>query len=180
MLHNPPVLILDEPTAGLDPQSRRMVWDLLQRLRDEGRTIVFSTQLLEEADLLAQRIYVISDGQVVAEGTPASLRREVGDLTVKIRLAGPLDPATDVLTARLGALGEPRRDGDCLVFTTSHDSAEAGQVVTVLTEAGIEYVDVTFGRPSLEDAFVRLTGASVRVEPLLTMGATGGPLCRCS
>jgi ABC-2 type transport system ATP-binding protein len=180
LLHDPPVIVLDEPTAGLDPQSRRMVWDLLDRLRQADRTIIFSTQMLEEADMLAQRIYVISDGKVVAQGAPAELRQAYGELTVRVRVTGSLEAAEQSLTRALPGLGDPRRDGDGLVFTTDHESPDAGRVVSVLTEAGIGYLEVTFGRPSLEDAFVRLTGATVRVEPLLAMGSTGGVLCRCS
>lgn len=180
LLHDPPVLILDEPTAGLDPQSRRMVWELLGSLREEGRTIIFSTQLLEEADVLAQRLYVISDGQVVAEGTPSQLRKEYGERVLRVHVAGSLDPAAEVLAAQLPGLGSPRRAGDSLVFAVTGDGADAERVAPVLTRAGIDYLEVSFGRPSLEDAFVRLTGESVRVEPLLTMGSMGGPLCRCS
>jgi len=180
MLHDPPVIILDEPTAGLDPQSRRMVWDLLERLRGEGRTIIFSTQLLEEADLLAQRMYVIADGHVVAEGPPSELREAYGELMIKLRVAGSLDEVARLLAAKARHLGAGRRENDYLVFTTTQDSYDVEDLMAVIKDNGIELLELSVGRPSLEDAFVRLTGAMIRDEPLLGMGAMGGPLCRCS
>jgi ABC-2 type transport system ATP-binding protein len=179
LVHEPQVLVLDEPTAGLDPQSRRMVWEMLEQLREQGRTIIFSTQLLEEADMLAQRIYVISDGQVVAEGSPAQLRRTFGEQSIRVRVPGSLDPAEAAL-AGLPMLGDPRRDGDSLVYTVGDANPDVTAVATRLAEAGIDHLEIAVGRPSLEDAFVKLTGEGVRVEPLLTMGSNGGPLCRCS
>lgn len=180
LLHDPPVIILDEPTAGLDPQSRRMVWDLLERLRSDGHTIIFSTQLLEEADLLAQRLYVIADGRVIAEGPPSELRKAYGELTIKIRVPGPLEDVAKLLAAKMPHLGEGRAETDCLVFTTTHGSRAPEQVMAVLEAGGVEFLEVSVGRPSLEDAFVRLTGSMMRPEPLLGMGSMGGPLCRCS
>jgi ABC-2 type transport system ATP-binding protein len=180
MIHDPAVIVLDEPTAGLDPQSRRMVWEMLGQLQQQGRTIIFSTQLLEEADTLAQRIYVIADGRVVAQGSPAELRQTYGELSIRVRVAGPLDAAADALAAKLPSLAEPRRDGDSLVYLAAQESPEAALVAGTLTDAGIDYLEVSIGRPSLEDAFVRLTGEAVRVEPLVSMGSSGGPLCRCS
>jgi ABC-2 type transport system ATP-binding protein len=178
LLHDPPVIIMDEPTAGLDPQSRRMVWDLLDRLRQEGRAIIFSTQLLEEAGLLAQRIYVISGGRVVAQGTPAELRTAYGELTVRVQVVGLLDPVEQLLATVLPGLGEARRDNDSLVYTTGHDNDTAARLVSVLNDAAVEYLQVTIGRPSLEDAFVTLTGAEGGAEPLLSLVPSGG-VCRC-
>ena len=179
LLHDPQVIVLDEPTAGLDPQSRRMVWEMLQQLREQGRIIIFSTQLLEEADMLAQRIYVISDGRVVAEGSPAQLRKSYGELSIRVRVPGSLEPAEAAL-ATLPGLPAPRRDGDSLIYTAGDANPDVTAIAAHLTQAEIDYVEIAVGRPSLEDAFVRLTGEGVGVEPLLTMGSTGGPLCRCS
>jgi ABC-2 type transport system ATP-binding protein len=172
LVHDPSVIILDEPTAGLDPQSRRMVWDLLARLRQEGRTILFSTQLLEEADILAQRLYVVNDGVVVAEGPPAQLREAYGELSVKVRLPGALDSTAEMLAAKLPQLAPPRRHSDCLVFATTRGSGDAERILALLEDTGTEYLELTVGRPSLEDAFVHLTGASVRPEPLLTVAGS--------
>jgi ABC-2 type transport system ATP-binding protein len=172
LVHDPSVIIMDEPTAGLDPQTRRMVWDLLARLRQGGRTILFSTQLLEEADILAQRLYVINDGGVVAEGTPAQLREAYGELSVKVRLPGGLDSTAEMLAGKLPRLAPPRRESDCLVFTTTHGSRDAERILALLEDTATEYLELTVGRPSLEDAFVRLTGATVRPEPLLTAAAS--------
>ena len=179
MLHDPPVVVLDEPTAGLDPQSRRLMWDLLERLRREGRTIIFSTQLLEEADALAQRLYIISDGRVVAEGPPSELRRSYGELTIRIRVAGSPDKVAELIGAKLPHLGPARQDGDALVLTTADGNGDAKRIMETLDGAGVELLELAVGRPSLEDAFVRLTGETVRPEPLVSSVAVGGPLCRC-
>lgn len=180
MLHDPSVIILDEPTAGLDPQSRRMVWKLMEQARHEGRTILFSTQLLEEADVLAQRLYVIDGGRVVAEGPPSELRESYGELTLRVRVSGALDEAAALLAAGLPGLGTARQDGDCLVFSAVSSGEEAGRVAAVLGDSGVELLEVSVGRPSLEDAFVRLTGSAIRPEPLVTAGGGGGTICRCS
>ncbi len=172
LVHDPAVIIMDEPTAGLDPQSRRVVWDLLARLRQDGRTILFSTQLLEEADILAQRLYVINDGRVVAEGTPAQLRQAYGELAVTVRLPGDVYAVATMLAQKLPQLGAPRRESDSLVYTTTHGSRDPERILAVLEDTGTDYIDLTVGRPSLEDAFVHLTGASIRPEPLLTVAAT--------
>ncbi|HET6212137.1 MAG TPA: ABC transporter ATP-binding protein [Micromonosporaceae bacterium] len=178
MVHDPPVIILDEPTAGLDPQSRHVVWDLLEKLRAEGRTIIFSTQMLEEADLLAQRLYVVAEGRVVAEGTPSQLRKAYGELTIRVRVSGSLDEAAELIAAGRPQLAAARRETDCLVYSTTHDSGDAEAIMAVIGGSPLELLELSVGRPSLEDAFMRLTGTAIRPEPLLSVGA-GGPLCRC-
>lgn len=180
LLHDPAVILLDEPTAGLDPQSRRMVWNLLNDLRSEGRTIVFSTQLLEEADMLAQRMYVIADGGVVAHGTPPDLRQQYGELTVKVRIDGPVQQAAQLLSARLPHLPQSRLEGEVLVISGVQGDQQAQQVMSVLTDARLAVVEFSLARPSLEEAFVTLTGSVVRPEPVLTTGGPGVALCRCS
>ncbi|GAA2622474.1 ABC transporter ATP-binding protein [Streptomyces vastus] len=179
LVHDPQVIVFDEPTAGLDPQSRRLMWELLERLRSEGRTIVFSTQILEEADVLAQRVYVIDSGRVVAQGPPAELRKAYGEHTLRVRIAGSLDRAQELIAAKLPELGEGRKDSDALVFTSTESRPDADGLMKVLEEADVELLELSVGRPSLEDAFVRLTGSAVRTEPLINANASGGPLCRC-
>lgn len=179
LIHDPQVVILDEPTAGLDPQSRRVVWNLLEQYRRDGRTILFSTQLLEEADLLAQRLYVISDGRVIAQGPPAQLREAYGTLAIRVRIAGTPDDVVGILAEKLPDLGKPRIDVDHLVYDTSDGPGDTARITAVLDEYGVDFLELSVGRPSLEDAFVRLTGSAIRPEPLLDNGEGGGTLCRC-
>ena len=179
LVHDPPVIVSDEPTAGLDPQSRRFLWNLMEAARQEGRTILFSTQLLEEADMLAQRLYVVDGGQIVAQGPPAELRKAYGEHTVRVRVAGQLDEAAKLIAAELPEFGDGRQDNDALVFTSVGQRPDTSRLIEVLDRGDVDLLEVSVGRPSLEDAFVRLTGSSIRTEPLVNLGQTGGLQCRC-
>jgi|GEM_PF-383980 len=179
LVHDPSVIVFDEPTAGLDPQSRRLMWDLLEQLRDEGRTVVFSTQILEEADVLASRVYVIDGGKVVAAGAPAELRRRYGEQVLRVRVAERIDAAAELLTTQLPELGVPRRDAGALVFDAGGGDAPLQKAADLLAVAGVEVLEISLGRPSLEEAFVQLTGRAVRSEPLVNSSMSGGALCRC-
>ena len=165
LVHEPRVLFLDEPTTGLDPVSRKAIWEEVTKLNDEGTTVFLTTQYLEEADQLADRVGIISAGRIVAEGTPASLKAEVGKPRLELVLAeGPRETCSEVL-ARFGRL-LPARDGKLLVEVESGAAAIA-PVVRALDEADIAVESLDLVEPTLDDVFVEKTGQHLE-------GADGG------
>lgn len=180
LVHHPTALVFDEPTAGLDPQARRSMWSLLQGLRDEGRAILFSTQILEEADIFAQRIYVLAGGRVLASGTPNELRGAVGDVSLRIRVGATASAEAEaVLRDRVPDLGVARVDADVLVYVGPEMIRRHLQrTVDALHGAGLDLLELNAGRPSLEDAYVHFTGQASPIEPLVSP-QTGRGTCRC-
>jgi ABC-2 type transport system ATP-binding protein len=161
LIHGPRILFLDEPTTGLDIQSRTAVWDEVEGLADdEGVTVFLTTQYLEEADRLADRVGIIDHGKLVAEGTPAALKAEIGRPSIE---AVPVDPAqVEHLEGVLAGFGEmlPSSDGAAAV-RLSDGSEEITEVVRRLDAAGIEVVDLKLHAPSLDDVFLAKTGRSL-------------------
>ena len=158
LVHEPEVLFLDEPTTGLDPNSRAALWDELRRLnRESGTTIFLTTQYMEEADVLAGRIAIIDDGKIVAEGTPAALKAKVGDPTLRVALA----PDQDRISAEAVLLefGEPAPDSPDYVAIRLHGGASRVAAVSrALEEAGIHVAALELRTPSLDDVFQIATG----------------------
>lgn len=152
-----PVLFLDEPTTGLDPRSRAELWKIVRELRDDGLTIMLTTQYLEEADQLADRIVVIDHGRVVAEGTPAELKERSGGyacVVVPVELS-----RLDECAAALASFGEPAVDRETGSVTVSDAGPEAlSQIINLLN--GIELADISLRRPTLDEVFLQLTGDS--------------------
>jgi ABC-2 type transport system ATP-binding protein len=158
LVHNPDILFLDEPTTGLDPVSRLRVWDEVRRLNSElGMTIFLTTQYLEEADSLAHRVGIINHGKIVAEGTPAELKRSVGADVIVARLDGD---ATGVVDAVCGVAGvqEVEVHGSELVITTDAGSATISPVAVALANCEVPVRDLTLRTPTLDDVFLELTG----------------------
>jgi ABC-2 type transport system ATP-binding protein len=156
LVHEPQVLFLDEPTTGLDPVSRKSIWEEVDKLNREGTTVFLTTQYLEEADQLANRVGIIDDGRIVAEGTPASLKAEVGRPHLEVRLAeGEFDRAEEVV-ARFGP-PLPSKDGAVLVELAG-GAAEVAPVVRALDEAGLAVESLELVQPTLDDVFVAKTG----------------------
>ncbi|MBI5103992.1 MAG: ATP-binding cassette domain-containing protein [Solirubrobacterales bacterium] len=159
LIHAPEVLFLDEPTTGLDPVSRLTLWDEVRRLRDEGTTVFLTTQYLEEADQLADRVGIINAGRIVAEGTPAALKAEVGMPHLDVTLAGE---APDIAGAQaaVAAIGPCRVAPDGVHFSIGvrEGAAAIAPVVRALDEAGIEVEGIELVRPTLDDVFVEKTG----------------------
>ncbi|QLY28348.1 ATP-binding cassette domain-containing protein [Nocardia huaxiensis] len=155
----PDLLFLDEPTTGLDPRSRAQVWDVVRGLTEGGTTVLLTTQYLEEADRLADRLAVIDHGRVIAEGTTTELKESLGAGAVHVRLR---DPARRAEARRLLArvLAVPVHDGeDPLLLTAAvADPGCAGAALTELTRAGIEVGEFAVGPRSLDDVFLTLTG----------------------
>jgi ABC-2 type transport system ATP-binding protein len=158
LIHSPQVLFLDEPTTGLDPVSRITLWDEVRRLRDEGTTVFLTTQYLEEADQLADRVGIISDGRIVAEGTPAALKAEVGSPHLDLTFV----ESTDINLARdvMARFGEHRPPSDdChLSIAIAGGATAIAPVVRALDEAGLLVASLELVEPSLDDVFVEKTG----------------------
>jgi ABC-2 type transport system ATP-binding protein len=156
LVGRPSVLFLDEPTTGLDPTSRAGMWDIIRELVADGTTVLLTTQYLDEADLLADRIVVIDQGTVIAEGTSQQLKARVGGERLQLVLSAP-DPSVRDLLAPLAA-GEVVVDGRTVTMPVDPVPGLATTVVRVLDGAGISVDDVEMRRPSLDDVFFTLTG----------------------
>ncbi|WP_435741431.1 ATP-binding cassette domain-containing protein [Nocardioides sp. SYSU DS0663] len=155
----PDLMFLDEPTTGLDPRSRNQVWGIVRALVDAGTTILLTTQYLEEADQLADRIAVIDHGRVIAEGTSGQLKASVGSGAVRVRVADPADraPLGALLGQYLGA--EPVLDSD--PASLSLRVADPTRVAGALQQAGergLRITEYSLGQPSLDEVFLALTG----------------------
>jgi ABC-2 type transport system ATP-binding protein len=159
LIHSPSVLFLDEPTTGLDPVSRLTLWDEVRRLKSEGTTVFLTTQYLEEADQLADRVGIISAGKLVAEGTPAALKAEIGLPHLDITFAGDdgVVSAQQVL-GRFGAL-RPPGDGCHISVALEQGAASVAPIVRALDEAGLLVASLQVVEPTLDDVFVAKTGS---------------------
>jgi ABC-2 type transport system ATP-binding protein len=158
LIHAPEVLFLDEPTTGLDPVSRITLWEEVRRLRDEGTTVFLTTQYLEEADQLADRVGIINAGRIVAEGTPAALKAEVGapHLDLTFTEDADLERARDVL-ARFGGQ-RPASEGCHLSIAVAGGATEIAPVVRALDDEGLTVASLELVQPTLDDVFVEKTG----------------------
>jgi ABC-2 type transport system ATP-binding protein len=162
LMHNPEVLFLDEPTTGLDPVSRTKVWEEVTRLNSElGVTIFLTTQYLEEADVLADRVGIIDKGHIVAEGTPAELKRSVGQDLVIVSTSGELNGVVDRLRALEAVDRVDAHEGE-LTVVTPDGSQVVGRVAVTLEKAGIAVDGLTLRTPSLDDVFLEVTGNRMR------------------
>ncbi len=159
LVHEPQVLFLDEPTTGLDPVSRKAIWEEVAALNKEGTTVFLTTQYLEEADQLADRVGIISGGKIVAEGTPTSLKAEVGKAHLEIGLADGTAEAAERVGAEFGRI-LPQKDGRVLVELAG-GAADVAKVVRALDEAGILVEALDLVEPTLDDVFVAKTGEHI-------------------
>ena len=163
LVHGPRILFLDEPTTGLDPQSRTALWEEVERLSsDDGVTVFLTTQYLEEADQLADRVGIIDDGKIVAEGTPAALKAEIAAPTVE---AIPADPrrCEDVtrILAPFGNGEAPHRAGDGIAVSLAAGEGELAAVVRALDAESVEIAHLQLHAPSLDDVFLAKTGRTL-------------------
>ncbi|MFF5232575.1 ATP-binding cassette domain-containing protein [Dactylosporangium sp. NPDC000521] len=162
IIHQPQVLFLDEPTSGLDPQSRAHMWDEIRRLRAEGMTVFITTHYLDEADALCDRIAIIDHGEIVAEGTPADLKREISGDVVTVVVGDEAERAGELLGEQPFANGvEVREDNELRLNVESGDSA-IPQIMRTLEGAGIKLETIELHRPTLDDVFLTKTGRSLR------------------
>jgi len=158
LVHNPEVLFLDEPTTGLDPLSRARVWEEVRRLNEElGMTILLTTQYLEEADELADRVGIVDAGRLVAEGTPTELKRRVGTDLVIVRIDGDAEAAKRALDGVYG-VDTVEGHGRELTVSVAEGSASVGPIAIALHDAGVPVHDLTLRTPTLDDVFLELTG----------------------
>ena len=170
VIHSPQVIFLDEPTAGLDPQSRARMWQEVRRLRDAGMTIFLTTHYLDEADALCDRISIIDGGLIVAEGTPSDLKREISGDVIIVDLAAPDTagaPEPTVMLEGAKILTEQPYVHSCETIDTTLrlyvDSAATAipQVMRALSNKGIEPGAIESRRPSLDDVFLAKTGRTI-------------------
>jgi len=164
LMHNPDLLFLDEPTTGLDPTSRSRVWEEVRSLNNQfGTTIFLTTQYLEEADELADRVGIINDGKIVGEGTPDALKRSVGSDVVQVRLNSDDDPAVAALEA-LSEVDKVERGPRSLLVSVSNGAAAVSPVAIALDNIGAEVAELTLRTPTLDDVFLELTGDRIEVS----------------
>ena len=155
----PEILFLDEPTTGLDPRGRNQVWDLVRRIAAEGTTVLLTTQYLDEADRLAERLAVIDHGKVIAEGTSRELKASVGANAVHVRLvdSSQSDAARAAIERVTGNGVMPGSDAQ-VIGARLASTAQAADVLASLTHAKIEIAEFSVGTPSLDEVFLALTG----------------------
>lgn len=165
LLVPPELLFLDEPTTGLDPRSRNQVWDIVRALAAAGTTVLLTTQYLEEADQLAERIAVIDHGRVIAEGTSSELKQTVGSGVLRLRLAdaSQRSAASNWLSGYLQNSVTEEADPAALSVPCA-DAALASNALHGLSEAGIALASFALGQPSLDEVFLALTGQPSDVE----------------
>ncbi len=164
LLSSPPVLFLDEPTTGLDPHSRNELWDVLRGLVAQGTTLVLTTQYLEEADQLADRIVVIDQGRIIAEGTPLELKDQAGAASVVVTLteAGDLAAAQALITPVAAEIFVDA--GSRSLTIPAGGLPDLTRVAQLLDTSGIAVDDLSLSRPSLDDVFLSLTGRRAETE----------------
>jgi ABC-2 type transport system ATP-binding protein len=161
----PDLIFLDEPTTGLDPRSRNQVWNVVRALVADGTTVLLTTQYLDEADQLADRIAVIDHGKVIAEGTSSELKASVGAGALHVRVSGPerAERAEQMLVDSLG--GEVIRESDGVSLSArADDPTRVAALLTELSNAGVEVTEFSLGQPSLDEVFLALTGHPVEEE----------------
>jgi ABC-2 type transport system ATP-binding protein len=163
LVHEPRVLFLDEPTTGLDPVSRKTIWEEVRALNDAGTTVFLTTQYLEEADQLADNVGIIDSGKLVAEGTPESLKEEIGNPHVELQLAEGSVAEAERICAGIGKLLPPK-DGKRVLVEVENGAADIPRVVRALDDAGIAVESLELMRPTLDDVFVAKTGYHLEAE----------------
>jgi ABC-2 type transport system ATP-binding protein len=173
LVHNPEVLFLDEPTSGLDPVSRARMWEEVRRLNSElNMTIFLTTQYLEEADELADRVGIINDGRLVAQGTPDELKRSVGNDLIVARLDGSAEAARGAVENLAGVRSVEAR-GDEMTVSAEDGAAMIGAVAVALnTVAPVRHL--TLRTPTLDDVFLELTGNHIRSDDRATEESDAG------
>ena len=161
LVATPPILFLDEPTTGLDPRSRLAIWDRIERLSNEGTTILLTTQYLEEADKLADRIVVIDHGKVIAEGTSHELKSNIGNERLELILATDND-----VTKTLNVLGNEtiRQEGRTLTIAVDGSVAHVKRILDILEGNTIKVETFLLHKPTLDDVFLQLTGHEATQE----------------
>jgi ABC-2 type transport system ATP-binding protein len=163
IFHRPAVLFLDEPTAGLDPQSRLALWDTLRTLNAEGQTILLTTHYMEEADQLCGRVAIMDRGRILALDTPAALKQQVdADTIVTVVTSGDRDELARALTQRIEGVTRTRTTDTGVELHVKGQDRLLPRVVTASEEAGFPVLDLSVTEPTLETVFINLTGKELR------------------
>jgi len=162
IMHKPQILFLDEPTAGLDPQSRIALWEIMQELHAIGQTIMLTTHYMEEADQLCDRVAIMDHGRILALDTPAGLKRSLGaESIVRIHATGDLDRlANHLMEAVDGATSTKVVDGSIQLWASGRSLLP--RIITAAEATGAEVTDLSVSEPSLENVFINLTGKDLR------------------
>jgi len=163
IVHRPAVLFLDEPTTGLDPQARARMWDEIRGLRELGTTVFLTTHYLEEADALADRLAIIDQGKIVAEGTADELKRQVAGDVITIGVDGAVEHVLEAVRAQ-PFVREASAEADVVRLYVDQGDIAVPQLIRTLDGAGLSARTLTLARPSLDDVFLRQTGRSLRDE----------------
>ena len=159
LIHNPEILFLDEPTTGLDPISRARVWEEVRRVNNEfGVTIFLTTQYLEEADALADRVGIINNGKLMAEGTPTDLKRSLGNDVIIVQVDGQAEQARDAVAGLSGVAGVDAT-GSEIIIQVANGAAAITSVALALNDHDIDVTEITFRTPTLDDVFLSVAGA---------------------
>jgi ABC-2 type transport system ATP-binding protein len=158
LVHAPQVLFLDEPTTGLDPASRLTIWDEVRRISAGGATVFLTTQYLEEADKLCDRVAIIDEGRIVAQGTPEQLKAEMGHDVVSVSLNGADAGATETALAELPGLQRAVSETDALALYVDDGAASIAEIVRRLDRDQLQVGAISVSRPSLDDVFLKATG----------------------
>jgi ABC-2 type transport system ATP-binding protein len=163
IFHRPSVLFLDEPTAGLDPQSRLALWALLDTLHDQGQTILLTTHYMEEADQLCERVAIMDHGKILALDTPAALKQSIdADTIVTVKSGGDAGQLADLLSREVEGVTRTRpADGGLELHVRGSDRL-APRIVLAAERGGFDLVDLSISEPSLETVFINLTGKDLR------------------
>jgi ABC-2 type transport system ATP-binding protein len=175
LMPRPPVLFLDEPTTGLDLPSREELWDMIRELVEDGTTVLLTTQYLEEADRLANRIAVVDDGKVIANDSPERLKAQMGGIVIEMGMPGDgrADRAMGLLADRLP--GRVEREGDTIRVTSERGARVLFDILRVLDRDDLEPDTLTVREPSIDDVFLALTGQHVApdaMSPQVSAAAT--------
>jgi len=161
IIHGPKVVFLDEPTTGLDPQSRAHMWDEVRRLRDEGMTVFITTHYLDEADALCDRIAIMDNGEIVTEGTVDELKREVAGDVVTVGVNGSASFAAELLNNQDYVRSLEQKNGELRLYV-DEGAVAIPHILRLLDHAGVALNQMELHRPSLDDVFLTKTGRSLR------------------
>jgi len=163
IFHRPAVLFLDEPTAGLDPQSRLTLWEILRKLNEEGQTILLTTHYMEEADKLCDRVAIMDHGRILALDSPEALKRGIGtDTVVSVRSTGDLSALGELLAREIQGVARTRVTEGVLQVEVTGEHRLVPEIVLAAERHGFDIVDLSIAEPTLETVFIRLTGRELR------------------
>jgi ABC-2 type transport system ATP-binding protein len=167
ILNHPEILFLDEPTTGLDPQARRMLWDVVERFKAGGGTVLLTTHYMDEAERLADDLVIVDRGRIIAEGSPADIIASLGaeslvSLTLVDAAVDAIDPAELATLAALDGVESARVDGERLVLVVHRTQVAIAGLFAWLDARGLQLADLRTHRPTLEDVFVSMTGKHLR------------------